>query len=89
LILTIESSSSGERKIGQGESAIGTMFTLTIIDDCILGGTYIGQQSSVNQAGITITSSDCETYLLSNWNINLFNTDTPMDLILSTMVTIH
>jgi hypothetical protein len=81
LILTLESSSSGERRIGQGESAIGTMFTLTIIDDCILGGTYIGQQSSVNQSGITITSSDCETYVVSNWNINVFNTDTPMDLI--------
>jgi hypothetical protein len=81
LILTIESSSAGERKIGQGESNIGSMFTLTIIDDCILGGTYIGQRNSVNQAGITITSSDCETYLLSNWNVNLFDSDAPMDLI--------
>ena len=81
LILTLESSSASERKIGQGKSNIGSTFTLTIIDDCILGGTYIGQRSSVNQPGITITSSDCETYTLSNWNINLFNTNTPMDLI--------
>lgn len=81
LILTLESSSSSERKIGQGKSNIGSAFTLTIIDDCILGGTYIGQHSSVDQTGITITSSDCETYTLSNWNINLFNTDTPMDLL--------
>lgn len=81
LILTLESSSSGERKIGQGESSIGNIFTLTIIDDCILGGNYIGKQNSVSEAGITITSSDCETYLLSNWNINVFNSSTPMDLI--------
>lgn len=81
LILTLESSSSGERKIGQGESSIGNVFTLTIIDDCILGGNYIGEQNSVSAAGITITSSDCETYLLSNWNINVFNSSTPMDLI--------
>jgi hypothetical protein len=81
LILTLESNSSGERRIGQGESSIGSVFTLTIIDDCILGGNYIGQQNSVDVAGITISSSDCETYLLSNWNINVFNTSTPMDLI--------
>jgi hypothetical protein len=81
LILTLETSSSGERKIGQGESSIGNVFTLTIIDDCILGGNYIGEQNSVSAAGITITSSDCETYLLSNWNINVFNSSTPMDLI--------
>lgn len=83
LILTLESSSSGERKIGQGESSIGNVFTLTIIDDCILGGNYIGEQNSVSAAGITITSSDCETYLLSNWNINIdfFTSSIPMDLI--------
>ncbi len=81
LILTLESSSASERKIGQGKSNIGSTFTLTIIDDCILGGTYIGQRSSVNQPGITITSSDCETYTLSNCHIKLFNTNTPMDLI--------
>lgn len=81
LILTLESSSSSDRKIGQGESSIGNVFTLTIIDDCILGGNYIGQQNSVDVPGITISSSDCETYLLSNWNINVFNTSTPMDLI--------
>jgi len=81
LILTLESSTSGDRKIGQGESSIGNVFTLTIIDDCILGGNYIGEQNSVSEAGITITSSDCETYLLSNWNINVFNSSTPMDLI--------
>jgi hypothetical protein len=81
LVLTLESVSSGERKIGQGESSIGSVFTFTIIDDCILGGNYIGQSNSRNVPGITITSSDCESYLLSNWNINVFNTSTPMDLI--------
>lgn len=81
LILTLESVSSGERKIGQGESSIGSVFTFTIIDDCILGGNYIGQRNSSSVPNIAITSSDCETYLLSNWNINVFNTSAPMDLI--------
>jgi len=80
LVITLASTDNADRKIGQGESNIGDTFTLTIIDDCILGGTYIGQRNSVNVSDINITSSDCETYLLSNWNVNVFNDDTVMDL---------
>lgn len=82
LVITLASTDNTDRKIGQGESNIGSAFTLTIIDDCILGGSYIGQRSSVNVSDIKITSSDCENYILSNWNINinLFNPGIPMDL---------
>ncbi|MBL7858362.1 MAG: hypothetical protein JNM57_11790 [Cyclobacteriaceae bacterium] len=81
LILTLETVSTSKLKIGQGESGIGNQYTLTIIDDCILGGTYIGQRGSVQAPGISIISNDCENYLLSNWNINVFNTGSEMDLL--------
>ena len=80
LVITLQATNNENRKIGQGESNIGSAYTLTIIDDCILGGNYIGQRNSVNVSGIKITSSDCEAYVLSNWNVNVFNDDTPMDL---------
>ncbi len=80
VIFTLESVTGTNLQIGQGESAIGKAYTLTIIDDCILGGTYIGQRGSVQEPGISITSTDCENYVLSNWNINLFSTSARMDL---------
>ncbi len=79
VVFTLESV-SGTLQIGQGESAIGNAYTLTIIDDCILGGTYIGQRGSVQVPDISITSNDCENYILSNWNINVFNSSVEMDL---------
>lgn len=68
--------------VGQTGSTIGETFTLTIFDDCILGGNYLGQRSSfaIPVEGITITSEDCENYVLSNWNIDFFNTPFEMDL---------
>jgi len=70
-------------QIGQGVSQIGKKFTFTIQDDCILAGTYSGVQSTFGVLdspveGITITSNDCENYLLSNWNINI-STELPYD----------
>lgn len=61
-------------QIGQGRSAIGKTFTLTIQDDCILGGNYYGLRTSTSApiTGITVTSSDCEEYLLSNWDVDIF-----------------
>lgn len=60
--------------IGEGVSQIGRTYTLTIQDDCILGGDYYGLRSSgdVPTEDITITSGDCETYTLSNWDVNVF-----------------
>jgi hypothetical protein len=78
---TLQSVTSGKLQIGQGQSFIGKAFTFTIVDDCILGGTYTGARgSSTPIKGITITSTDCETYTLSNWNINVFDSSTEMDL---------
>jgi hypothetical protein len=82
IVFTLSRAGDSDFEIGQGESQIGKTFTLTIFDDCILGGTYLGQRSSfsIPVKGITITSDDCETYLLSNWNIDFFNTPFEMDL---------
>jgi hypothetical protein len=68
--------------VGQGPSAIGKSFTFTILDDCILGGDYSGKRSGGSSVyeDLTITSQDCETYVLSNWNIDIFTTDAEMDL---------
>lgn len=80
VIITLTSTSQGSVRVGQSDGGIGKKYTLTIKDDCILGGSYAGRRGSVSQP-VTITSNDCEKYILSNWNINLFNTTTPMDLV--------
>ena len=80
IIFTLNVVSTDKRKIGQGESAIGKSFTFTINDDCILGGAYIGHNGSPPVEGIEITSTDCETYTLSNWNVNIFSVTTAMTL---------
>jgi len=70
-------------QIGQGTSAIGNTFTLTIQDDCILGGNYYGIQnaSDVPITDITVTSTNCEEYVLSNWDIYVFNFNDVRDLV--------
>jgi hypothetical protein len=79
VIFTLESVFPGSVEVGQGESQIGRSFTYTILDDCILGGTYIGT-GGTTIPDISITSQDCETYTLSNWNVGVFNSDIEMDL---------
>jgi hypothetical protein len=83
IILTLQSVSTSKLQVGQGESAIGKIYKFTILDDCILGGNYIGQKDalSVPVEGITITSQDCEEYTLSNWDIGVFNFSQVRDLI--------
>lgn len=83
VVLTLLTIDGKGLQVGQGVSAIGSKFTLTILDDCILGGTYYGNrtQSDVPITDITITSSDCEEYLLSNWDIYVFNFSDTRDLI--------
>ncbi len=75
IIFTLQSTSDSKIEVGQGPSAIGKVFTLTIQDDCILSGLYNGTVNALDVPieGISITSSDCENYLLSNWNINFFS----------------
>lgn len=77
---TLRSTSNPAIAVGQSTGGLGTKFTLTIQDDCILGGNYLAGRSTVNTS-VSITSQDCETYTLSNWNVNVFQDTTPMDLI--------
>ncbi len=80
LILTLTSSSSGSLGVGQSEGGIGKQFTFTILDDCILGGTYNGRRGSSTVPGLSITSSDCVNYRLSNWDINILGVSEPIPL---------
>ncbi|HZY81305.1 MAG TPA: hypothetical protein VFE50_17400 [Cyclobacteriaceae bacterium] len=84
VILTLQTveSATEKRNIGQGVSQMGKVFTLTIQDDCILGGDYYGLSSptAVPIPGITITSLDCEEYTLSNWDIDIFTFPSIRDL---------
>ena len=83
IIFTLNGINNSGVKIGQGNSDIGKTFTFTIFDDCILGGNYVGLRSafSIPVDDISITSEDCERYILSNWNIDIFNTPFDMDLV--------
>jgi hypothetical protein len=82
IIFTLQTTNIDKLEVGQGPSAIGKSFTFTILDDCILGGTYSGQRADGSSIynNISVTSQDCETYVLSNWNIDIFSTDAEMDL---------
>lgn len=63
-------------KVGFGkDNIVGKQFKLTIQDDCLFGGFYTGTQKYGTQtasiSNIEITSTDCKTYSLSNWNIGI------------------
>jgi len=76
VVFTLTRVNSSKLEVGQGEGGIGEKFTFTILDDCILGGIYTGTRdnSSVEEGGIELTSTDCEIYHVSNWNIDdVFN----------------
>lgn len=71
ITLTLISVNNSERTVGLGD--LGRRYTLTIVDDCLLGGTYTGTFSDVpGVEGIAITSNDCIEYTVSNWDINLY-----------------
>jgi len=80
IVLTLNSLDIHGIKIGQGKAQIGKQLTFTIEDDCILSGYYKGSKSSfeVPVKDIIITSQDCETYRVSNWNANIL--EYPFDL---------
>lgn len=82
VVFTLRTIDTEGLQIGQGVSGIGNKFTLTIQDDCILGGNYYGirTNSDVPITDITVTSSNCEEYLLSNWDIYIFNFADTRDL---------
>ncbi|MBX2896264.1 MAG: hypothetical protein KF763_12520 [Cyclobacteriaceae bacterium] len=79
---TLTAVSDAQLALGQGKGGIGKSFAYTILDDCVLGGNYTGTRSafSIPVRDISITSSDCENYRLSNWNIDLFDFTDPLAL---------
>lgn len=80
IVFTLKTVNVGGVQIGQGESAIGQTFTFTISDDCILGGDFIGTRGTAEVDNVTITSTDCENYTVSNWNVGVFTISDPMAL---------
>lgn len=71
VIFTLNTVNTSSLRVGQSEGGIGKAFKLTINDDCILGGFYRGTRDNLSTplTGINLTSSDCEDYLVSDWNI--------------------
>lgn len=80
IIFTLTRTNSTSLEVGQGEGGIGKTFTFTILDDCILGGNYMGVRSSSTISDVQITSSDCETYRISNWDVDIFGAADPVPL---------
>ena len=84
LTITLTSVQPSNLQVGFGkDNIIGKSITLTIQDDCLLGGTYTGTAKFTNGTAtvpnIAITSGDCKQYTLNNWNLGLldFNADKP------------
>ena len=80
IIFTLTRVNSSALEVGQGSGGIGKSFTLTILDDCILGGPYTGIRGSSTIDDVQITSSDCENYRISNWDVNIFGAADPVPL---------
>ncbi len=66
-------------QVGFGKNnIIGKTLTLTIQDDCLLSGFYTGSRrtnsGTAQVKDIEISSLDCKTYQVANWNVGgLFN----------------
>ena len=78
IIFTLTSVQPGTLQVGFGiNNIVGKQLRVTIQDDCLFGGTYTGTarfgQQTVSVPDIAITSLDCKTYTLSNWNLGLLN----------------
>ncbi|GAB3552771.1 hypothetical protein [Spirosoma fluminis] len=78
LVFTLTSVEPSSLQVGFGrEGVVGKKLTVTIQDDCLLGGTYTGagvvNGGNASVANIAITSTDCKQYSVSNWNIGLTN----------------
>lgn len=77
LTFTLTSVEPSSLQVGFGqEGALGKQLTLLIQDDCLFGGFYSGSARVGTQtyttSDVEITSTDCKTYRLSNWNLGIF-----------------
>jgi hypothetical protein len=66
---------TGNLEVAAGKNHLqGKSTSLTIVDDCILGGTYLGTiKGQAPISDVSVTSTDCINYTLSNWNVGLLN----------------
>jgi hypothetical protein len=82
IILTLASVTPASLQAGFGK--IGKNMTFTILDDCLFSGSYKGARlngtyvnilqlstTTATLANIDISSLDCKTYTIANWNIGL------------------
>ncbi|CAN5244287.1 hypothetical protein BH23BAC1_BH23BAC1_13160 [soil metagenome] len=83
VIFTITGVTPENIQIGRSKDGIiGKTTTFTIFDDCILSGYYVGTRGRdfPSISGIKITSTDCNEYLLSNWDVYIFSFPTRRNL---------
>ena len=78
LVFTLTGVQPANLQVGFGKNGIvGKSMTFVIQDDCLLSGNYTGTLRVGNQSAsvrdIAITSADCKTYTVTNWNIGLFS----------------
>lgn len=78
VIFTLTSVQPATLQVGFGiNNIVGKQLRVTIQDDCLFGGSYTGTarfgQQTISVPDINITSIDCKTYTLSNWNLGLLN----------------
>ncbi len=86
IIFTLTEVEPTSLRTGFGSSEIGRTLRFTVIDECILSGTYAGSQNGEDEQGqpitltvpgISITSSNCKEYQVSNYNVGIYNTESP------------
>lgn len=76
LVLTLTGVQPSTLQVGLGQAGVlGKSIRVVINDDCLFGGSYTGTAriggQTVSVPDIDISSGDCKTYTLSNWNVGL------------------
>ncbi len=78
LTFTLTSVEPSSLQVGFGQNNIvGRQLTFIIRDDCLFSGLYTGSQrigqQTVSVPNVDISSTNCKTYELSNWNLGIFS----------------
>ncbi|GAB4021047.1 hypothetical protein [Spirosoma koreense] len=76
IIFTLTSVQPSSLQVGFGkDNIVGKQLKFTIQDDCLFGGLYTGSAlvrgRTYTVPDVEVTSTDCKTYTLNNWNIGL------------------
>ncbi|HEX8529895.1 MAG TPA: hypothetical protein VF646_07720, partial [Cytophagales bacterium] len=76
IVFTITEVKPANLRVGFGSGEIGKISRLTITDECILSGVYTAafqsSEGTITKPDISITSTDCREYRVSDWNVGLF-----------------